>query len=204
MNPRKKDSAVCGDTGDAALDLLYPLSEFYEESGQSLPLVQRAEPGAMPDPYRRLLVHERDMTPTLEAAYGQSIHLRVLHHAIRDNVSSRQVLLVLDGDETAVEFGAIKIHLDRFPEEARRLILERRKPLGTILHQEKMQHSSRPTAYFQVTCDAAIGEALGVGAGQALYGRQNGLFDARGEVLAQVVEILPPLDPFAHREKERG
>jgi chorismate-pyruvate lyase len=203
VNPSEKASAVCGDTGDAALDLLYPLSEFYEESGQSLPAVQRLDPGAMPDPYRRLLVHERDMTPTLEAAYGESIHLRVLHHSIRDDVFSRQVLLVLNGGEPAVEFGAIKIHLGRFPEEARRLILERRKPLGAILHQERMEHTSRPIAYFQVTCDTAIGEALGIGAGQALYGRQNGIFDARGEVLAQVVEILPPLDPFA-REKERG
>jgi hypothetical protein len=76
----------------------------------------------MPEPYRRLLVHQRDMTPTLEAAYSQKIHLRVLKHSLRDNVFSRQVLLLLEDGVTPVEFGGIRIYLEHLAAEAKRLV----------------------------------------------------------------------------------
>ena len=52
-------------------NLIYPLSEFYEQSGLSLPSVARVEGQDIPARYRSLLVHEHDMTPTLEDAYRQ-------------------------------------------------------------------------------------------------------------------------------------
>lgn len=174
------------------LSLLYPLSEFYEEAGLPLPAVSLIEGRDMPEPYRRLLVHERDMTPTLEAAHGQSIHLRVLEYSLRDNVFSRQVLLVPEDGAAAVEFGAIKIYLEHLPEEARRLVLEKRQPLGSILQTQGVAHESRPTAYLRVTADPVIREAFGLTSPSVLYGRCNVLSNSAQHVLARVVEILPP------------
>src|SRR5207247_1720059 len=105
-----------------------------------------------------------------------------------------QVVLVLDGDERPVEFGAIRIQLKHLPPEARQLVLESRLPLGRVLQDFCVEHSSQPVAYFVVRADALIGEALRAPAFQRLYGRRNRLLVSSGEVLAEVVEILPPSD----------
>jgi chorismate-pyruvate lyase len=174
------------------LNLFYPLNEFYEQSGLSLPSVVRVEGGDVPEPYRSLLVHDRDMTPTLENACGRSVELRVLQYSLSDGVFSRQIVLVPEGGAKAVVFGAIKIYLQYFPPEAKRLVVERRHPLGTILRTQGISHTSRPDAFFQVEADAAINGALGLAGEHVLYGRRNVLLDSSQNTLARVLEILPP------------
>jgi chorismate-pyruvate lyase len=173
-------------------NVLLPLTEFYEDSGLALPEVMLIEGRQMPEPYRSLLVHDSDMTPTLEAAHRQTIHLRVLKYSLSDGVLARQVLLVLEDGATAVEFGGIKIYLEHLPEPARRLVLEKRQPLGTILHNERVAHESHPSAYLRVTADEVMREALDLAETRVLYGRCNVLTDLSQNVLARVVEILPP------------
>jgi chorismate-pyruvate lyase len=186
------------------LNVLQPLTEFYEEAGLPLPKVSLIEGSDVPEPYRSLLVHDDDMTPTLEAAYGQTIHLRVLKHSLQDNVFSRQVLLVLEDDATAVEFGGIKIYLEYLPEEARRLVLEKRMPLGTILHTQRVAHHSHPSAYLRVSADPVMREALDLTERRPLYGRCNVLSDSSHNVLARVVEVLPPWNAAARGEDKLG
>jgi chorismate-pyruvate lyase len=177
---------------DTTLDLLYPLTEFYEEAGLALPSATRINGREMPEPYRRLLVHDRDMTPTLEAAYDRKMNLRVLKYALDHEVFSRQILLVPEGGDAPVVFGAIKIYLDEFPTAARDLVLERRLPLGTILESQAIKHFSRPDAFFEVEADPSICQALEITGPVKLYGRRNVLGNATGRKLAQVLEILPP------------
>jgi len=95
--------------------LFYPLDEFYALSQLPLPLVKQVEAGDIPEPYRGLLVHDRDMTPTLERAHGGRIELRVLQHALRENLLSRQIVLALNGGEKAVVFGASRFTWNAFP-----------------------------------------------------------------------------------------
>jgi chorismate-pyruvate lyase len=177
---------------DTELDLLYPLNEFYEEAGLIPPPTTRMNGREMPEPYRRLLVHDRDMTPTLEAAYDREMNLRVLKYALDHEVFSRQILLTPEGADTPVVFGAIKIYLDEFPTAARELVLERKLPLGTILATQAIKHFSRPDAFFEVEADAQICDALGITGPARLYGRRNVLGNSTGRKLAQVLEILPP------------
>jgi hypothetical protein len=96
-----------------------------------------------------------------------------------------------------VEFGAIKINLALFPAGARRLILEEQEPLGTILGEIKIPHTSRPKAYMRIHADAFIKGALQLSGEQVLFGRRNTLFDLQQRVLAEIVEILPPVEPRA-------
>src|ERR1700689_3089381 len=114
---------------DITLDLLYPLNEFYEEAGLAIPSAIRINGREMPKPYRRLLVHDRDMTPTLEAAYDRKVNLRVLKYELSDEVFSCKMGLIPEGGDAPVVFGASKIYLDEFPAKARELVLERRLPL---------------------------------------------------------------------------
>jgi chorismate-pyruvate lyase len=177
---------------DITLDLLYPLTEFYEEAGLPLPSSTRINGREMPEPYRHLLVHDRDMTPTLEAAYDRKMNLRVLKYALDQEVFSRQILLIPEGSDAPVVFGAIKIYLDEFPAIARELVLERRLPLGTILESQAIKHFSKPDAFFEVEADPSICQALNIDAPARLYGRRNVLGNSTGRKLAQVLEILPP------------
>jgi hypothetical protein len=173
------------------LNLFYPLNEFYEKLGLPLPSVTRVEGCDVPEPYRTLLVHERDMTPTLARAYGRDIQLRVIRKELRDHVYARQIVLEATGEEPVL-FGAIKIYLEHFPPAARRLVLGGKQPLGGILQSEGVAHTSRPEAYIQVEADAMIQEALRLAGPHVLYGRRNVLWNGSQQALAKVVEILPP------------
>jgi hypothetical protein len=87
--------------------------------------------------------------------------------------------------------GAIRIFLDRLPANARDAVLEEREPFGAVLRRTGVKHYSRPLAYFRVTADALMRDALQIGR-RALYGRRNTIWDSGDAPLAEVVEILPP------------
>lgn len=174
--------------------LLYPLDEFYRQDGRPLPPVERVRGDEVPEPYHHLLVHDRDMTPTLEAFHGGRIHLRLLGRRVEAGALWREVVLTLDRSERPVEFGAIVIYLDRFPPAAREAILEGHTPLGTILAQHRIAHDSAPRAFVRVRADGLISAALAAEEGATLYGRRNVLATPDGEILADILEILPPGD----------
>jgi len=176
--------------------LVYPLDEFYVRAGLPLPPITAISGADVPEPYRGLLVHARDMTPTLESAYGGTIHLRVLDRSIACNVLSREVVLVPEGSTAPAAFGVIKINLEHFSEPARALVMECREPLGTILRRHAVTHSSQPELFFRAEADTLMCRALQLTEAHPLYGRRNVLRNSEGQTLAQVVEILPPANGF--------
>ena len=111
---------------------IYPLDAFYEQRGEQLPVIGRVHPDEMPEPYRSLLVHKNDMTPTLREFHKAPIHIRVLERHVFENEYFREVVLLLNGTEKPIEFGAIKIVLDLFPPGAQQEILNEKRPLGHI------------------------------------------------------------------------
>jgi hypothetical protein len=92
-----------------------------------------------------------------------------------------------------VEYGVIRIHLDRLPPSARRLVLQEQRPLGDILHGEAVPHLSWPQAFFRLKADAHAGAALGLRHPGFLYGRRNVLLDGSRRLLAEVIEVLAPV-----------
>jgi chorismate-pyruvate lyase len=170
----------------------FPLDDFYRGSGLKLPKIDIVEGSSVPEPYRQLLVHDGDMTPTLESFHAATIHLQVLRREKRSTVYLREVVLLTDSTNKPVEFGAIKIFLDLFPVGARNDILSERLPLGTILAKYKIHHTSRPKAFLKIESDEFINRALGLSGKHTLYGRRNTLSNPEGEPLAEIVEILPP------------
>jgi hypothetical protein len=189
-----------------ALGVAFPLDEFYLRSGRRMPEVEEVDAAGLPEPSRTLLAHNNDMTPTLSAYHARLIHLRVLSRAQRDNFYFREVVLVADGTEQPVEFGAIRINLALFTPALRRFILDERVPLGHLLGVHSITHSSRPQAFFRLMADALMIEALQLPGPRVLYGRRNTLFNASFRPLAEVVEILPPLaqPPAGYFSKTQG
>ena len=171
--------------------LAHPLDEFYARTGLELPPIKRVSGEQVPEPYRSLLVHQNDMTSTLENFHGDRIHLRVVGRDRRNGHYYREVVLELDRDDSPVEFGAIKINLDLFPAQVQAEILQERLPLGRILKERGIDFSSRPQGFLRIPSDTLINDLLRLGATQLLYGRRNTLFDAKSRRLAEIVEILP-------------
>jgi chorismate-pyruvate lyase len=157
-----------------------------------LPAIEPVRADELPLPYQDLLVHDRDMTPTLEGFHRTAIHLKVLQSFQNHATYSREVVLTRDDTDAPVEFGAIRIHLAAFPTEAQELILKGERPLGAILRTCAIPHSSRPQGFFLVRSDTRMQKALQLASPKTLYGRINTLCTMNGQTLAEIVEILPP------------
>lgn len=171
----------------------FPLKEFYAHAGLPLPHVEVIAGDQIPEPYRTLLVHANDMTPTLEEFHRDSIHLEILRTERRGPFYFREVILRLNGNDRAVEFGANKIHLACFPEDAQALILEEYFPLGRILKECSVRHSTEAKAFLKVESDSVMGGAFGLQTPTSLYGRKALIVDLHHRPLSEIVEILPPL-----------
>ena len=170
----------------------YPLSEFYSRAKLPLPRIEVITAEAVPEPYRQLLGHNQDMTPTLEAFHKSRIHLEILSRDRRGGFYFREVALRLDHDEKPVEFGANKIYLGMFPEDAQELILLEQVPLGSILRDCGVSHQTEAKSFLRVEPDELMVQALELETPATLYGRKAVISDLQGKPLSEIVEILPP------------
>jgi hypothetical protein len=171
---------------------LRPLEEFYVAERWPMPSITLLDGDAVPQPYNNLLVHQQDMTPTLEEYHHCPMGLRVIKWLNVGESVLRMVSLIRQRDGAPAEFGAIKIEVNGFPPEGQKMILEGKKPFGTILRELKMPHKGNPLGFFKVESDAHINAALGLTFKHTLYGRLNVLQDEHGHILAEIVEVLPP------------
>jgi chorismate-pyruvate lyase len=179
----------------AALSDIYPLDEFYSALGSPVPEIRTIAASELPEPYQSLLAHHGDMTSKLESFHKGKIRIHLLAQRTSQNEYFREVILLAEGSEQPVEFGAIKIVLDLFPAEAQREILRERQPLGRILTAFGVPFRSEPRAYLHMEADDFIKDALRLDKTDFLYGRRNTLVDPWGRALAEIVEILPPTAP---------
>ena len=169
---------------------LYPLSAFCGPDGIDLPPYRIITAAELPEPYRRLLEHTRDMTSVLQEFHSQNIHIEKVDLVREmDHILRRVVLFGEDG--RPVEFGAIDIWLPHFADDAQRDILACHTPFGAILHRYEIGYTSSPTGFFEIESIGFIGEALKLESPARLYGRTNVLRSEDDQVMARVVEILP-------------
>jgi hypothetical protein len=174
-----------------AVSLLKPLADFYV--GRALPSFRFIEAARVPRIYRDLLDHSNDMTSTLQRFHREEIRVRVLESRRRGNCYERKVILVTRDTRRTVEFGAIEIFLEYFPLQARQEIFRAEMPLGAILRSFRIVYQSNPQAFFEIESDEIMNAALSLPHSRTLYGRCNEIMNCKGQVLAEIVEILPPL-----------
>lgn len=174
-----------------ALQRLFPFHFFYERAGKSLPDFTFLNGEEVPYPYRSLLVHRNDMTPTLAAFHHSKVYLDVHEHESSQEFVMRLVSLHAASSDKPVEYGAIAIQLASLSDEVREKVVAGEKPLGGILGEHGVAHKGSPVAYFSVRADELMAGALRQGINEVLYGRCNQLLDDSGAVFADIVEILP-------------
>ena len=170
--------------------ILYPLDLAYVRAGVELPRVRTVEPDEIPLPYRSLLVHENDMTLTLERHFGGRVVLRPLSTFTMGQWYFRRVLLVQEFSGRPVEMGAIRMKLRAFTRRIREQILANRIPLGRILRNGRVDYQRRPKSFLSVTPNEEMMGVFWMREPRTLYGRRTEIFQ-RGTKIGDLVEVLP-------------
>ena len=149
------------------------------------------ESHSIPHPYGELLVHDRDLTPTLEAWYEGPLAVKVLALAPQAGWYQRLVVLTT-GQGHPVSLGAIRLALSRMSLTVQEDVLAGRVPVGRILLRHQVPHLGCPRHFFTVPADLRLSQILACPEGKQLCGRCNVLRQSYGKVLAEVVEVLSP------------
>jgi len=150
---------------------------------------QWVEEDEIPQPYRQLLCHDRDMTSTLGAFHGGEVTLKVFQSKRSGSQYLREVLLSV-GDKP-VEYGVILMYLDHFPPDLQERILGEREPLGSILNTGGLPYKSSPQGNLEFSTSDFIADIFPSAGSGSLFGRYNALLDSDGRFLARILEILP-------------
>jgi len=168
----------------------YPLDVVYAQAGIEPPRTRPVPAERIPTPYRSLLVHERDMTLTLEAHFGGRVTLRALSTFREGRSYFRRVLLVQEYSARPVEMGAIRIDLQGFAPRIRAAILRNEIPLGRVLRDGGVDYRSRPTQFLSVEPNSEMMGVFWMREPCTLYGRQTQM-SVDGRKIGDIVEILP-------------
>jgi len=124
-------------------EFLYAL--FPDAAAQ--PAAAEIAAGELPQPYRRLLVHNHHMTVTVEDFHGGAVDVKVMACRRSGDEYARKILLALHESGKIVQFGLVRIDLGVCPEPVRRAIVEGKTPLGRILIEHDMLRRIEPTAF---------------------------------------------------------
>jgi hypothetical protein len=170
--------------------MLVALGEGFFADDSWLQGCEKVQPEEIPLRARRLLVHNRHMTATLHAHYGQPVQLRVLSHREEGANYRRKILLTVDAGARVVEFGIVRLNLEALPAAARKEVEARNLPLGEIfarydiltrVEPRKYLHFSSPSPIVQYFAPQPPGEA---------YGRL-GVIHCDGQPAVELLEVVP-------------
>jgi hypothetical protein len=170
--------------------ILYPLDYAYRQAGLAAPGAIPIASSEIPPPFRTLLVHERQMTPTLEAHWGP-LALRVLWTAKEGTSYFRRVLLAHEHSGRPVEMGAIRIDLQAFAPAIRTQILRNEIPFGRLLRERGIEYVSRPQVFLSITPNSELMGVFWMRETRALFGRRTEVLINRRKI-GDIVEILAP------------
>ena len=171
-------------------DTLYPLDVVYRRAGVETPDIKVVAPYEIPMPYRSLLVHEDDMTITLERHFGGRVILRALSTFTSGAWYFRRVLLVQEYTGRPVEMGAIRMKLDGFGARLTKQILKNEVPLGRILRDSGFKYVSHAMAFLAITPNPEMMGVFWMREPRTLYGRRTEI--VRNDTkIGDIVEVLP-------------
>lgn len=170
--------------------ILYPLDFVYTRAGVTPPVAVPVSPADIPPPYRSLLAHENDMTPTLEQHFGGRVTLRVLSSFSKGSSYFRRVLLAHEYSGRPVEMGATRVKLEVFSPKIRAQILRNEIPLGRLLRDGGVEFKSRPRLYLAITPNPEMMGVFWMREPRTLYGRQTEIIQGATKI-GDIIEVLP-------------
>lgn len=129
-----------------------------------------------PEPYKRLLVHDRHMTLAMEEFHGSPVVVDVLDRNLEGHIYSRKILLKRSDTGAVVQFAVMRFDLDLVLPAVRDEILSERTPLGRILVNYNVFRFVDLGAIFRLAAGPAFARSCGCCVGEATYGRLATIF----------------------------
>jgi hypothetical protein len=169
---------------------LHPLDIAYTRAGLEPPTATPIAPDRIPQPYQSLLVHQRDMTLTLEAHFGGRVALRPLATFTVGPWYYRRVLLAQEYSGRPVEMGAIRMKLAALPRKVQADIRRNQVPLGRLLRDAGVDFTSMPREFFAVVPNPEMMGVFWMREPRTLYGRRTEVL-LDGRAIGDIVEVLP-------------
>jgi chorismate-pyruvate lyase len=148
----------------------------------------------VPEPYRRLLVHEQHMTVTMEQFHGGPVSVEVLRRKHAGLHYCREILLRLAATGRVVQFGIVRIDFRWCDAAVQQQIVEEQTPLGRVLIQHNVLTRISPEAYFEVWPGPSLTQHFQLLALQPLYGRVATIF-CNDEPAVELLEVSAPVEP---------
>jgi hypothetical protein len=147
------------------------------------------EGAALPEPFRRLLVHQDHMTTRLTDYFGGPLALQVLSERLDGEQYAREVVLRLAAGGRVIEYGIARINLAMTGSEVRRQILERRTPLGDILVRHRVLRLIEPRWFMRFHAGARALRYFAPGTTPSGYGRLATIH-CNGVPTVELLEVL--------------
>ena len=133
----------------ADVDLRGLLSTFGDEG--DFARFAQVDGEAVPQPFKRLLVHDQHMTVTLEDHHGGAVHLSVHDSVLGDDEYARKITLHARPEGPPVLLGIMKFNFRHCSDATREEIVVGRTPLGRILISHDVLRHLSPGPYFAVS-----------------------------------------------------
>eukprot|EP00474_Spongospora_subterranea_P000711 CRZ01169.1 hypothetical protein [Spongospora subterranea] len=164
---------------------------LYTLEGMPLPTARVVLPESIPEPCKQLLHHNHNMTPTLSKYVMGDAKLIVHYQTYFPDTLSINRIITLECRGYCVEFSSITIFLSSIPEHLHKCILSGAIPLGTALLQSGITHNCQPDIYIQCRCEPLINRLFANSHDEFVYGRRNRLVSSEGQIIAELIEIIP-------------
>lgn len=167
------------------------LLAFFGES--RLPLCREVEPADIPQPYRRLLVHDGHMTVTLEKHYRSTVRVEPYLVHRQGDLYGRLLDLRVEASDVVAMTGILLINLSICGPEVRDLILSETVPLGRILIEHEILRRVTTDTFLRVEADDPLAMRFGLPEATPAYGRFATIF-YEGRPAVDLLEIVRPAD----------
>jgi hypothetical protein len=159
------------------------------------PLIAIAEHVAgslVPQPYRRILVHEHHMTVTMEEFHGCAVDVKVLNRKREGDIYSRKILLTKQGTDDVVLFGIVRFDFQYVTPVVREEIVSESTPLGSVLIKHNVLRHIDLGAVIRIAPAPALARYLRMKDGVVTYGRLATIF-CNKQPAVDLLEISIPL-----------
>lgn len=163
---------------------------FYERP-EELGIFEPVSAASIPQPYRRLLAHNKHMTETVEQFHGSRVDVQVLQTRRDEGFYSRKILLKRQSDGQVVQFGIPRLNTAYLDEEVRREIESETKPLGRVLIEHNVLREVQLVALWKIQPGPNLCQMFGLAVPQTVYGR-TALIYCNGEPAIELLEIITP------------
>lgn len=173
------------------LDELNSLVALFGEATDLLERADHVPASQIPEPYKKLLVHDQHMTVTMEAYHGDSVNVEILNQRLEDDLYVRKILLRTIMEQKIVQFGIVRFHLEYVTNRVRDEILSGKIPLGRVLINHNVLRHIDLGAILRISAGPDLADCMRIAPGMTTYGRLATIFcDSRPAV--DLLEIASP------------